>query len=556
MSGFSNAKTEYDDLKTWLFEHALPLWGSEGCDRQGGGFHEKIDLTGKAIDAGRRTRVTGRQIYSFSAAVRMGWPSDGRWFVDHGWTFMTQKCFKLDGSMKSVIDLTGQENIDEFDLYDHAFALFGLWAACDTNSDNRATIERQALTCLQAMIAGWKHPRAGFEEAIPRKLPLRSNPHMHLLEACLAWLDYMPSSGSELWGQVADEIAELALTRFIGPNGALREFFDAEWNPMPGLDGRLVEPGHQFEWAWLLMRWARLRGRKDAITAAKRLVEIGEARGINENGFPFNSILDDLTPHDRGSRLWQQTERIKAWLAMTDIAADPETRDHAFQKVADAASGLKSFLDVPIKGLWKDRIKEDGTFIDEAAPASSLYHIVCSIEEMHRYFSRPNGAKPAVFLDRDGVVNYDTGYVKSSDEIQLIPGAAEAIKYLNEKQYLVFIVTNQSGIGRGFYDVDDYTLVHAHIENLLKAQGARIDDVRFCPFHPDAKHEAFRGEHAWRKPSAGMLFSIMDEWPILQRDSILIGDKDTDIMAAEKAGVKGHLFSGDNLLDFVKSLRL
>jgi mannose-6-phosphate isomerase len=262
-------------------------------------------------------------------------------------------------------------------LYDQAFALFALAVAYRVQPEREALIveARQLLGRVQAVFA---LPQGGFAEASPER-PYQSNPHMHLFEAMLAWRevdDHPDHQGA--WDAQADAIAEMCLTRFIdSDSGALREFFDAQWAPAPGLDGRIIEPGHQLEWAWLLIRWGRLRGRADALAAAKRLFEIGTGPGLDlGRGVALQQLLDDFSVHDPVARLWPQTEWLKAALALS--TDDPSLAD----QVADAAAGLKLYLDTPVTGLWWDRLQPSGRFIDEPAPASSFYHIVCAIAEL------------------------------------------------------------------------------------------------------------------------------------------------------------------------------
>jgi mannose-6-phosphate isomerase len=273
----------------------------------------------------------------------------------------------------------------DFDLYDHAFALFGLAAAAGVSEDG-PELAKCAEQMLASMRAGWRHPIAGFEESNPRTLPLKANPHMHIFEAALAWIDSGHARPGSQWELLADEIGELCLTRFLLPgNGCLREFFDGDWQASPDQLGRIVEPGHQFEWGWLLIRWGMLRGRQDAILAARRLICSAERYGTDPaRGIAFNEVWDDFTPRDTAARLWQQTERIKAWLAMIRIAPDEANRKEALSHVSLAANGLKKFLwTAACPGAWNERMRADGSFIDEPSPASSLYHIVCAIAEMH-----------------------------------------------------------------------------------------------------------------------------------------------------------------------------
>ena len=162
---------------------------------------------------------------------------------------------------------------------------------------------------------------------------------------------------------------------------------------------------------------------------------------------------------------------------------------------------------------------------------------------------------PAVFLDRDGVLNVDTGYPYLESHLQLIPGAAEAVQLLNRHGYLVVIVTNQSGVARGLFTEAQMNAFNTLLVRRLGARGALIGAVYAAPWHHEASDPAWlHPDHPDRKPNPGMLLRAIVDHDIDPARSFMIGDRPSDMEAARRAGVQGFLFQGSNLNEFVQEL--
>ena len=162
--------------------------------------------------------------------------------------------------------------------------------------------------------------------------------------------------------------------------------------------------------------------------------------------------------------------------------------------------------------------------------------------------------RPALFLDRDGVLNEDRGYVSRWEDFRWIPGAKAAVAAFNRAGWLVIVVTNQSGVGRGFYTEAAMHELHARMSAELAQEGAHVDAVYYAPHHPEAPLDSYRHpDPPDRKPNPGMILRALAEWPIDREASLLVGDKPSDLEAAERAGIKGVLFEGGDLAEFLKA---
>lgn len=337
-------------------------------------FAERLNLDGSpATGMNRRMRVQARQIYSFSAIGGLGWDGPWREVTARAADILVTRGRSEDGMFVHLFDADGRVINTALDLYDHAFGLFALAHAarrldrpdlCDIADGIRAR-----------MMSDWWRPQGGFwEGALTPCPPYRQNPHMHMFEAAL--INHQVT-GKPAWRDLADRLADLFTSRFQDQaTGAVMEYFDEDWKPLPGEDGRIVEPGHCLEWAWLF-EVGFTGGRGVAISDG--LAGFARRHGVDrERGIAINEVRLDGTVRDGGGRLWPQTERLKAAVARYDrLRSDEEAAE-----AVEAYRGLWLYLDMAVPGTWRDRLNADGTWVEEAAPTSSFYHIVCALSEL------------------------------------------------------------------------------------------------------------------------------------------------------------------------------
>jgi D,D-heptose 1,7-bisphosphate phosphatase len=253
---------------------------------------------------------------------------------------------------------------------------------------------------------------------------------------------------------------------------------------------------------------------------------------------------------DRFGRVLLDGDRVRSFIAPGQGATGPVNAgvyvvDRA---IIDRAGSLPASLEQDIFPALAASGAMTGTsyrgyFIDIGIPEDFARADVELIEQLRR---------PAVFFDRDGVLNHDSGYTFEAGKLQWIEGAREAVKAVNDAGYFAFVVTNQSGVARGFYEESHVHALHRWMADEMAAIGAHIDAFEYCPDHPDGTVERYRRVNIRRKPGPGMITDLLGRFPVNTDDSILIGDKPSDLDAARAAGLQGHLFSGGNLEAFVK----
>ena len=375
----TQVREAYARLKRWLLDAAYPLWSSKGFDHSRGGFQEGLTLAGAPLEVPRRARVQARQIFAFSQAPSLGWDAEAAATTTERGVEYFLACYKRpDGLFRTAVNPDGTPLNDSAVLYDQACVLFALASALAVDRDT-IDCELEARQLWSALQKHLKRPGPGFNSDESGAPPLLSNPHMHLFESMLAW----SRARDGAWTERADALGEFALASLIDPaTGWVGEYFGTDWNPLPGLQGRIVEPGHQFEWAWLLLTWdgERVSVRNTAL----RLIELGERHGVHRD-VAINALLDDGTPHDENARLWPQTERLRVAALAARLTGDPRY----WQMAHSAAESLVRYFATPVAGLWFDASRPTGEFASQPTNAGLLYHILGAIIELGHLVGKP-----------------------------------------------------------------------------------------------------------------------------------------------------------------------
>lgn len=370
-----------------MFDHAFPFWALNGVDKVNGGFIEQLTLDGS--DAGtpfKRTRVTARQTYVFSHARLLGW-NDSNAIVSGGIAFLTDRAWQ--GTSKGfarTVSRKGDVLDPTPDLYDHAFALFAFAWQHRVEHDNHSKAWMHST--LDFIEAHLRHPGGvGFWHEMPPSGCRVQNPHMHLTEACLAAYE---STGEARFAEAAEQLVALFQHHlFDRATGTLREYYDDAWRPAAGAAGRRVEPGHMMEWGWILSQSMKLIN-ADAREDIRSLVTFAEQHGVDRaSGSTYNAIRDDGLPLDRGSRVWPNTERIKAAVALHESAGvDPWPAIEQSSQLL-----LSRYLGREPAGTWMDAFDATGQETAKVVPSSSLYHLVLAFSEILRV-AEPELAAP------------------------------------------------------------------------------------------------------------------------------------------------------------------
>jgi mannose/cellobiose epimerase-like protein (N-acyl-D-glucosamine 2-epimerase family) len=368
-----------EKAREWLLDAAFPFWFDKGIDRVHGGFFDLVGVDGVAVpSAPKRVFVQARQIYAFTAAGRLGWGGKWREAVHTGLDTIERHCRHPEGGFIHRLGTTNTQDERRRDLYDQAFVAFAkAHAGTALGSSDLADAARGIFRFLDA---SWLRAPAGYWEGeLPAATCRRQNPHMHLFEAALAIIETPEATTDDL--SRAEDLAALFSTHFFDhKQGVLPEYFHADWEPISDGHGFCVEPGHHFEWVWLL-GVLKAKGGRGHAEIMQRLWQFAQQYGIDRaRNVAIDEIDADGRPRSLQARLWPQTERIKAAL----ILAESRRSTELLAEAVVAYEGLQPFLATPAAGAYFDKMLPEGGFFPEPARASSLYHIVCAYQEIIR----------------------------------------------------------------------------------------------------------------------------------------------------------------------------
>ena len=377
--------------REWITSTALPAWSTIGFDPLAGRFRERLDRAGAPLDVPHRAMVQARQIYVFSHACHLGWFAEGGQLAERAMASLVRDFAQTSGRETSFafsIDAGGRIVSDARDAYAHAFVLFAIAWLYRVNADPallRLADETNAF--IKARLVDGRH--GGVFDLYPVVArEKRQNPLMHLLEAYLSLERAAPGRG------YLDDAAGLVDTftsrLFSATHGVLLEYFAEDWSTHA--DPRradVFEPGHHFEWVWLLREYEQLSG-AELGAWRDRLYEVAREHGIAADGLVYDELATDMSVRTRSHRVWPHTEAIKAAVARHaagDAAALPFAESMA-------RGLLEHFLDRPFAGGWTDHLDERRAPLVDYVPASSLYHLFFAAAEAAHGLPTPGGPLP------------------------------------------------------------------------------------------------------------------------------------------------------------------
>jgi mannose-1-phosphate guanylyltransferase/mannose-6-phosphate isomerase len=366
-------------IRKWLFDTALPLWAGAGLDRAHGGVHEALNHDGSPAEHDyKRLRVLARQIYCFAYARLLGWQGGPPDLLEHCFNTLVKTGWHRDGGWIHLWNADGTVRDAQRDTYDQCFVLLALaWLWRATRWPEARQWAERTIAYMDDHLVD--RANGGFYESSLRLDYRRANPHMHYLEAMQAWYEV---TGERAFLDRAQTSVDLFANVFFDADSwSVTEHFERDWSVRADKPAR-IEPGHHYEWVWLLLRQARFADQPQLKEYCRKLYAtshaFGHARGTD-------AVCDSMAPDGSAmigtARLWCQTEALKAGLqARADGLPGDET---LFIRMLDVI--FNRYLTAPTAGGWYDQIDPQGRVISKDMPASTFYHVFCALVEYLRH---------------------------------------------------------------------------------------------------------------------------------------------------------------------------
>ncbi len=358
-----------------FLQKALITWGSAGYDKKHGGYVEALSFSGKPqYNLDKRFRIHPRNIFSHSAGTVWGY-SDTLSVAKAGALFMMEKCWMPRGGFVSLTTRDGSHKDKHIRTYEHAFVLLGFgWLYYATKDDIYKKWLYKVWGLFETIFA---HSDGGFVTSIPDDgSPRQQNPHMHIFEALLNLYELF---GDKHWIIAAEKIYGLFRKHMCTyEENIIREFFKDNWMP-DEQKGELVDPGHHYEWIWLLCKYERLTGKTvDVISNLYTFALLGTSP---VTGLGYDECYFDGRIYRDTHRLWVQTEKLKAHLALRERATDLSRKEKHLDLAEETLKKIFSYYFITDKGVWYDQVDEHYNNISKNAPASTLYHVLIALHE-------------------------------------------------------------------------------------------------------------------------------------------------------------------------------
>lgn len=363
------------DLVSWMKSEALPFWVQRGVDDTYGGFIESLNPDGSISNVEfKRVRVQGRQLFCFSMAALLKWHDQAPKAAEQGYEFIKATCQISTGEWVSRIARDGKILDAQMNLYDTAFIILGLVTYYQL-SQKQEVLQLVWKTLKRVQGSLISSSRLGYRQSQDEVSILRQNPHMHWFESMVFGFEV---TQDERFLTEAKRMYQLAEQKLIDiPHGVLRELFNDQWNPIHENGKILVEPGHHYEWAWLILRAKNHMAVNENI--AYQLLDFADQVGVNhETKLVYDQVSHQGEITQFTHRLWVQTEALKAWLVRKKIT--DQSRHIHVQQIEQNL--FKYYLNCTPRGIWEDRITQNGIPSKELVPSSSMYHLMMGVVEL------------------------------------------------------------------------------------------------------------------------------------------------------------------------------